>query len=144
MWTQFMDMHSGGGQKLDWGYIYIEAPQDEAELIFQNRFGRNPNRVTCTCCGEDYSISEDRTLARSTAYERNCDWDDKKERYIEKQESGKMDIRSKCDTPDLDEWGLYQTLQEYKKKESVLFIHKKDIKPKEREGELEEEGYVWK
>jgi hypothetical protein len=24
----------------------------EAEVIFQNRFKRNPNRVTCTCCGD--------------------------------------------------------------------------------------------
>lgn len=28
MWTHFMDMHSGGGQKLDWPHIFIEAPEE--------------------------------------------------------------------------------------------------------------------
>ena len=58
-WTEFMDMHSGGGQKLDWAYIYIEAPLEEAKVIFYNRFGRNPDRVTCTCCGADYWVHEE-------------------------------------------------------------------------------------
>ncbi len=33
MWTQFHDMHSGGGQKLAWARIYIEAPEREAAQI---------------------------------------------------------------------------------------------------------------
>lgn len=53
-----MDMHSGGGQKLDFSILYIEAPEDEAIGVFYNRFGRNPHRVTCTCCGPDYSVRE--------------------------------------------------------------------------------------
>lgn len=73
-WTEFMDMHSGGGQKLDWAYIYIEAPKDEASVVFYNRFGRNPNRVTCTCCGADYSLTESETLEQATAYNRGCDY----------------------------------------------------------------------
>lgn len=73
-WTRFMDMHSGGGQKLDWPYIAIQASEDEARRIFYGKFGRNPERVTCTCCGEDYSVSESPTLAEATAYDRNLRW----------------------------------------------------------------------
>lgn len=69
MWTKFMDMYSGGSLKEKWEYIYIEAPQKEAELIFYNRFGHNPNRVSCTCCGNDYSISESESLEESTGYD---------------------------------------------------------------------------
>ena len=61
-WTQFWDMHSGGSLKEQWQYIYIEAPEDEARVIFYNRFDHSPDRVTCTCCGEDYSVSEDADL----------------------------------------------------------------------------------
>lgn len=82
VWTRFMDMCSGGGLKLPWEYIYIEAPQKDAEVIFQNRFGRNPYRVTCTCCGEDYSVGESNDLARITAFERGCAFADGQ--YIEK------------------------------------------------------------
>jgi hypothetical protein len=57
MWTHFFDMSSGGSEKLDWTHIYIEAPLDEARVIFYNRFGRNPDYVTCTCCGSDYSVN---------------------------------------------------------------------------------------
>jgi hypothetical protein len=57
-WTRFFDMHSGGRAKEDFELIYIQAPQDQAEVIFYNKFGHNPNRITCSCCGEDYSVRE--------------------------------------------------------------------------------------
>jgi hypothetical protein len=70
MWTHFWDMHSGGGIKEKWAHIYIEAPEAEAVVIFYNRFGHNPNRITCTCCGEDYAISSDDDLAQLTQFHR--------------------------------------------------------------------------
>lgn len=69
MWTRFMDMHSGGGLKETHQYILIEAPQDEAEIIFYNRFNHSPNRISCTCCGSDYSISTGFSLEQVTASE---------------------------------------------------------------------------
>jgi hypothetical protein len=62
MWTSFFDMSSGGGSKEDWNYILIELPQDQAEVYFYNRFGHNPHRISCTCCGSDYSVHEYETL----------------------------------------------------------------------------------
>ena len=62
MWTHFYDMHSGGGSKEPYEHIYIEAPLAEAKVIFYNRFGHSPDRVSCTCCGYDYSVSEYETL----------------------------------------------------------------------------------
>ena len=71
MWTHFWDMHSGGGTKEEpYEHIFIEAPEDEAEVIFYNRFGHNPHRITCTCCGSDYAIDEYKTLKEATAYHR--------------------------------------------------------------------------
>lgn len=100
--TTFWDMHSGGGQKLDWSMIYIEAPREEAELVFQNRFDRNPNRVSCTCCGPDYSIQQHSSVEEAkkshSSYERG---------------------------PSLVVWAA-------------------DIKEEERQGELRDEGYVWR
>lgn len=167
MWTQFMDMHSGGKTKKEpYNYIYIEAKDDEAVTIFYNRFGRNPSQVTCTCCGEDYSISESKSLQEATGFHRNCEYVyfDTKGRevsekqgfvigkgmrrgyscgYIERQDPSNMDIRKRCATPDSDKWGLYQTLKEYLKKEDVLVVYAKDIKTEERKGEVLESGYVW-
>lgn len=58
-WTHFRDMHSGGGTKVQpYDHIFIQAPEAEAIIIFYNRFGRNPLRVTCTCCGADYVVEE--------------------------------------------------------------------------------------
>ena len=63
MWTLFYDMHSGGGAKEDWESIFIESgSEEEARRIFYNKFGHNPDRVTCTCCGNDYSIDSEDTL----------------------------------------------------------------------------------
>jgi hypothetical protein len=104
-----MDMHSGGGCKESpYEYIYIEADKNTASIIFYNRFGHNPNRVTCTCCGEDYSISSHEDLLELTEY--NC-------RGI--------------------------SLEEYKQEKDVLFVSVNEIKPKERQGEVPEQGYVW-
>lgn len=81
-WTNFWDMHSGGKQKEKFAQCYIEAPEPEAKVIFYNRFGHNPERVTCTCCGEDYSISEHKTLGQASGYQRGCKWDTKKKCYL--------------------------------------------------------------
>jgi len=122
-WTQFWDMHSGGGQKLDWAKIYIEAPEREAISVFYSRFGRNPNRVSCTCCGEDYSISESDTLEEATAYHRTFEYGPKN--------------------------GTVLTIEEYfdqavkKGRETALAIYAKDITENERHAYVPEEGYVW-
>lgn len=131
MWTKFMDMHSGGGLKeAPYQYIFIEADYYEAKVIFYNRFGHNPNRVTCTCCGEDYSIDHYKTILEVTAYERGCAWDEKKKKWVDKPDESKYHRK-------------YVTLEEYKKQEDVLFIYKEDILPAEREGDVPEQGYVW-
>jgi hypothetical protein len=61
-WTRFHDMHSGGVKKESFSNIYIEAPEEEAARVFFNRYGHNPYRVTCTCCGPDYCSIEFDTL----------------------------------------------------------------------------------
>jgi len=128
MWTRFMDMHSGGSQKEAFDYCYIEAPEGEAKKIFYNRFGHNPERVTCTCCGNDYSISEAPTLEEASAYYRNCAYEDGK--WVEKP-----DCRYSAEK--------LIPLSEYVKQPEVLVIYMADIKPEERSGEVPEQGYVW-
>lgn len=125
-----MDMHSGGSQKEKWQYIYIQAPKEEAKVIFYNRFGHNPERVTCTCCGDDYSITESETLEQATGFERGCEWDSDKKQYIEEGDA-KFN------------WRKYMTLDEYRKKDDVLFIEAAEIKDEERTGDVPIEGYVW-
>lgn len=132
-WTQFWDMHSGGGTKeASYERIYIEAPEEEAKVIFYNRFGHNPDRVSCTCCGSDYSISEYPTLEQATAYHRGCDWDNATDGYVERQSQRAAFT------------GDYRTLDEYRQAPDVLIIPASEIKPEERVGEVPEQGYVWR
>jgi len=134
MWTRFMDMHSGGGTKeKPYQYIYIEAGESEAVTIFYNRFGHNPNRVTCTCCGEDYSIAEDSTLEQATGYERGCDFDNATNEYVERPSTSGYSF-----------YKDYQTLADYIKRPDILVIYADSIKPEERTGEVPEQGYVWR
>lgn len=160
MWTRFMDMHSGGGTKEPpYEYIYIEAPKDEAKVIFYNRFGHNPERVTCTCCGDDYSISSEPTLKRLTGFDRGCnaletprdargrykqpddDWW-RGHYYLEPQEEAEAEARGW--TVDR-RFRLYQysTLEDYLKRPNVLVVRAEEIKPEERVGEVPAQGYVW-
>lgn len=59
MFVMFFDMCSGGGEKTDYSEIIIEAESiEQAEMIFEDRFNRDPRNVTCGCCGPDFSIYE--------------------------------------------------------------------------------------
>ena len=155
MWTHFMDMHSGGECKEEpFDEIYIEAPAKEAVIIFYNRFGHNPHRITCTCCGNDYSISEKESLAQLTGFNRNC-------RTLEtpRGENGLflnddpviiahlyLEIGEEppegYEISDCQYFGDYQTLEEYKKRDNVLIITADEIKDTEKIGEVPEQGYV--
>jgi hypothetical protein len=144
-WTHFWDMHSGGGQKLDWANIFIEAPEAEAKVIFYNRFGRNPERVTCTCCGEDYSIDESPTLAKATAYQRGLRYVSPKGRgvghYLEPGEPVPKGFTLKHEA---GAWGRPErSLRDYIRSEGVKVIQASEILPSERTGHVPPEGYVW-
>ena len=68
VWTHFMDMYSGGDCKLyPYEHIYIEAYKEHAVMIFEAEFKRDPNNITCRCCGEDYSIREYSSVERATS-----------------------------------------------------------------------------
>lgn len=154
MWTQFKDMHSGGSQKLAHEYIYIEAPESEAIRVFYNRFHRNPHRVTCTCCGNDYAIDEGKTLEEVTGFERGCEY-----RYV--LEDGRslsnadwiaLPIKERAaiskfgryvDQPSTERWNPYCPLDEYLQRPNVLVIRADEIDPQERVGEVPDEGFVW-
>lgn len=112
VWTRFMDMHSGGEEKLPWAKIIVEMPEDEARDWFQREFGRAPDHVTCGCCGEDYSVYEEETLAEITGHDRHCRYDEDQDTYVEEQEPRYIRIRQDCGTERTDSWGLYQTLDE--------------------------------
>lgn len=79
--TKFIDMHSGGKLKTPFTHIYVDAPLDKALDIFKDTFKRDPNNVTCKCCGEDYVYEEYSSLEEATAYDRECKWDDIKQQY---------------------------------------------------------------
>jgi hypothetical protein len=160
-WTEFHDMHSGGGLKEVYRRIYIEAPEAEAKVVFYNRFGHNPERVTCTCCGGDYSISESPTLAQASGYDRAC-------KRLETPRDPQTGLYVTPDDPWFHEhlylepdeeaearrrgWGVsemgyhpkgYQTVEQYVAAPDVLVIGADEIKDEERRGDVPDQGYVW-
>lgn len=144
MWTQFWDMNSGGGKKEQWRLIYIEAPEEEAKVIFYNRFGHSPKRISCTCCGEDYSISEEESLAQMTGYHRGCRYTEGG-LYLEPGEpipaGDRLSKWSGVGSAASASGGM--TLDEYLAKPDVLAIPASLIKDEERKGSVPEQGYVW-
>jgi hypothetical protein len=79
--TRFMDMHSGGHLKTPYTHIYIDEPIGEAVKTFRDLFKRDPDNVTCKCCGEDFVYEEYDSLEEATAYDRKAEWDDIKQKY---------------------------------------------------------------
>jgi len=68
--TLFCPQHSGGVSKETYENIYIEASEEEAIAIFHNRFGHDPQRVSCTCCGEDYAVYEYENIEEASSFRR--------------------------------------------------------------------------
>ena len=68
-WTRFVDMYSGGSRKTPYEEIYVEGARRTAIGVFQDRLNRDPDNVTCSCCGEDYAYDDDyATLEEATEY----------------------------------------------------------------------------
>lgn len=88
--TRFMDMHSGGKLKTPFTHIYVDAPLEKALEIFKDTFKRDPDNVTCKCCGEDFVYEEYSSLEDATAYDCKADWDDIKKGY--NQNTSKISI----------------------------------------------------
>lgn len=160
MWTHFWDMHSGGGTKeKDYGHIFIEAPREEAVKIFYSRLKHNPERVSCTCCGKDYAISEGESLEQITAYHRGCDhaytrpdgtecpqeegWVPGKG-LVKGYKSGYVERRRKESYAP-----PYVSLQQALKsgtfggRDKFLVIRATEIKLKERKHKVPTQGFVW-
>lgn len=146
-WTHFMDMHSGGQCKEKWQHIFIQAPEEEAITIFYNRFGHNPHRVTCTCCGEDYSITESKNLQQATAYNRECNYDQKTGKYTEADNQTYVKYGGKVRTympfTEFLKTGRLRPDKGDEEREVAKIIFKWEIKPEERAGDVPEQGYVW-
>lgn len=124
MITQFMDMHSGGSAKeKPYEYIYIEAPEDEARSVFYSRFGHNPDRISCTCCGQDYSVTVYETLEDATVYERETYKYPDSLRNFERVVS--------------------KTVSEYMAQDDILLIPAESIEFYERSVYIPEEGWHW-
>jgi hypothetical protein len=144
-WTRLKDMHSGGDTKEDFETCFIEASADEAVTIFYNRFGHNPHRVSCTCCGQDYSLEEGDTFKNLTAWDRGCAWyepnpdSDYRGQYFELDDDipeGWTKTRSIWNNE-------YLTVEEFMKQDDILVIPASEIEDDERTGDVPLEGYVW-
>ena len=147
-WTQFRDMHSGGGLKQPpYSNIYIEAPQYIAEIVFYNRFGHNPNNVACSCCGTNYSITESDTLEKASGFDRGCAFGyvDKDGFIVSEKVAWKAGVGVDpkyrgmyLEIPNNSKYKFneYRTLDEYLKDSSVLIIYAKDIQASEKVGEV--------
>ena len=159
MWTLFWDMSSGGGSKEKWDKIYIELPQAEAEVYFYNRFGHNPNRVSCTCCGPDYTISEDESLKQLSGFHRNAECTETKTDpdtglYLNDDPNSGLYLDPGEDPPEGykidDTFSMYRehrkfiSVEDYKKLDSVLVVPKEEIDSSMCTGEVPEQGYVWR
>ena len=175
MWTHFYDMHSGGGTKEPpYEHIFIEADRDEAVSVFYSAFSHSPERISCTCCGEDYAIYTEESLDQLTGYHRGCetadffkDEDDeghlqrltKKESAETKwtrvgedysyvhQPSGRKVFTKYVEEKDKSRsYAKYMTLEDYLSREDVRVITAEDIEYHgyDRKAEVPQEGWTWK
>ena len=60
---------------MDFATYYVEAAsEEEAISIFEQKFDQHPDYITCSCCGEDYSIATHESLEQMSGHDRKCKW----------------------------------------------------------------------
>lgn len=98
MIVKYFDMSSGGFEKTDFKTIFIEADNTvESDRIFTENFNRDPNNISCTCCGHDYAVSEYPSLANATAVDRMCQMSEDWQSFEEKPSTDEdAEYYSKC------------------------------------------------
>lgn len=152
-WTHFWDMCSGGTQKENFAHCFIEAPIAEARTVFYTRFGHNPDCVTCTCCGEDYSTSEGSYLS-VTGYHRGLRSLKQKRRkdgrYIPIPSDVDFYLEPGIPVPEgweadePDTWrNDNQSVETFEARDDVLIIRASEITDEERSGDVPDQGYIW-
>ncbi|PGK51664.1 hypothetical protein CN918_28120 [Priestia megaterium] len=57
MWTGFSDNFTCQNQKLDYAFFLIESDMDTSIQYLEKVKKYNPYGPSCTCCGDDYTIS---------------------------------------------------------------------------------------
>lgn len=127
-WTHFLDNCCGGTKEGSLEHIFIEAGVDEAKVIFYNRFGHSPSRVSCTFCGDDYSTSEYATLEEASAGQRGAE-------FVNGQDGPQQGVAYA--------WQNYVVLDDYVKHNDVLVIRANEVTAKERKGKLPQQGWIW-
>ena len=127
--TLFWDMHSGGVTTIEpFNKIYIECPEKLARIYFTAITGENPDSVRCSCCGENYSVSESDDIEQSTGYHRDADgvyYDGSNGRYIRDDGFKYRDSDGREVSYDRDWDYLYEggaDLVDYLNREDVLFV----------------------
>ena len=58
IWTHIWDMHGGGNTKTDCHHIFIQPNEEDAMRWANWKWSIHPYDVTCSCCGNDFSIDE--------------------------------------------------------------------------------------
>ena len=95
-WTIFAENYSGCEMKTKFTYIFVEAAREQACKIFEKEFGFSPKRRTKSEIGDgegynarDYHIEETEDIVGYTQYHRRCDFDFKKNCFIERPQQEK-------------------------------------------------------
>lgn len=71
-YTSFFDMCSGGDRKTPYSVIIFPGGYAEAVARFREEFERDPENVTCDCCGSDYCIETHDTLEEARRAYGHC------------------------------------------------------------------------
>ena len=110
VWTFFEDAYAEGNLKFkEFSWIIVQAEQEKAIEMFKAFTNVDPQRVTCTCCGQHYSIREHDSVFQATAFERSCRYDKELKCYVEAED-------------DFVVYG-YKSLEEFLTQDNVLIIY---------------------
>jgi len=83
-WTLFADAYADGKLKFkSFEWIIVEGKEKDALALFMDITNVDPKKVTCTCCGQHYSIREHDSVFQATAFERGCRFDKTLECFVE-------------------------------------------------------------
>lgn len=108
-WTIFEDAYADGKLKFkDYEWIIVEGSEETALPLFMKMTKVDPKRVTCTCCGQHFSIREYDSVFQATGFQRSCQYDKELKSYVEQEDDFVI--------------AHYKTLETFLEEDNVLII----------------------
>lgn len=133
MWTKITNNYNGGSAFMPYDYVFIEADENDACMIFATKFVVDHRNEVCDCLFDNLNVDSGPSIKSLTVYDRGCEYDKSKGEWVESQRLG------------AESWNPYISVEDFliKNRDKVLIIRKHEFPEGWKEMNIYKQRMTW-